>query len=124
VRVQLHFSFCDVGALKNILLLENYYSPAELTDQIDIFIEHYNLKTYITIAERILTGEGYTKVKYMDGDIICWPFEKTINVRFLLLNYTQFSNTKTFFVAWNQGSAVSNFNRNRECMAPACERFQ
>ncbi len=27
-------------------------------------------------AERILTGEGYLKVKYLDGGIICWPYEK------------------------------------------------
>ena len=27
-------------------------------------------------AERILKGEGYTKVKYMDGGIVCWPYAK------------------------------------------------
>ncbi len=30
-------------------------------------------------AQRILVGEGYTKVKYMDGGIICWPFEKIVS---------------------------------------------
>ena len=28
-------------------------------------------------AERILAGEGYGKVRFMDGGIICWPFEKS-----------------------------------------------
>jgi len=27
-------------------------------------------------AERILVGEGYSNVKFMDGGIICWPYEK------------------------------------------------
>ena len=30
-------------------------------------------------AERILVGQGFKKVKYMDGGIVCWPFEKIIN---------------------------------------------
>ncbi len=29
-------------------------------------------------AERILTGAGYTNVKYMDGGIVCWPFAKAV----------------------------------------------
>jgi putative transposase len=33
-------------SLKNILLLENYYSPDELADQIDLFIEYYNHQRY------------------------------------------------------------------------------
>ena len=33
-------------SMKNILLLENYYSPDELTDQIDLFIEYYNNHRY------------------------------------------------------------------------------
>jgi len=27
-------------------------------------------------AERILVGEGYENVKFMDGGIVCWPYEK------------------------------------------------
>ncbi len=27
-------------------------------------------------AERILTGEGYLKVRYMDGGVACWPYEE------------------------------------------------
>jgi hypothetical protein len=27
-------------SMKNILLLENYYSPDELTDQLDLFIDY------------------------------------------------------------------------------------
>lgn len=30
-------------------------------------------------AERILTGEGYGNVKFMDGGLVCWPFEKIVN---------------------------------------------
>jgi NADPH-dependent 2,4-dienoyl-CoA reductase/sulfur reductase-like enzyme/rhodanese-related sulfurtransferase len=30
-------------------------------------------------AERILSGEGYKKVSFMDGGIVCWPFEKIVN---------------------------------------------
>jgi rhodanese-related sulfurtransferase len=26
-------------------------------------------------AQRILEGEGYTNVKYMDGGVLCWPYE-------------------------------------------------
>ena len=33
-------------SMKNILLLENYYSPDELTDQIALFIEYYNNHRY------------------------------------------------------------------------------
>ncbi len=29
-------------------------------------------------AERILTGAGYSNVAYMDGGILCWPFQKTM----------------------------------------------
>ncbi|MBU0993205.1 MAG: FAD-dependent oxidoreductase [Proteobacteria bacterium] len=30
-------------------------------------------------AARILEGEGYKNVKFMDGGIVCWPFEKIVN---------------------------------------------
>ncbi len=30
-------------------------------------------------AQRILQGEGFEHVKYMDGGLVCWPFEKTVN---------------------------------------------
>jgi len=33
-------------SMKNVLLLENYYSPDELADQIDLFIEYYNHQRY------------------------------------------------------------------------------
>jgi len=33
-------------SMKNILLLENYYSPDELVDQIDLFVEYYNNQRY------------------------------------------------------------------------------
>ena len=30
-------------------------------------------------AERILAGEGYENVKFMDGGVVCWPYEKVVN---------------------------------------------
>ena len=30
-------------------------------------------------AERILVGEGFEKVKFMDGGVVCWPYEKIVN---------------------------------------------
>lgn len=30
-------------------------------------------------AQRLLQGEGYVNVKYMDGGLVCWPFEKKVN---------------------------------------------
>ncbi|MGE4518758.1 MAG: FAD-dependent oxidoreductase [Desulfobacteraceae bacterium] len=29
-------------------------------------------------AQRILEGEGFTNVKYMDGGVLCWPYEKYV----------------------------------------------
>ncbi|BBO82419.1 pyridine nucleotide-disulfide oxidoreductase [Desulfosarcina ovata subsp. sediminis] len=29
-------------------------------------------------AERLLTGTGYPNVSYMDGGVVCWPFEKFV----------------------------------------------
>jgi transposase InsO family protein len=33
-------------SMKNILLLENYYSPSELEDQIGLFVDYYNNYRY------------------------------------------------------------------------------
>jgi NADPH-dependent 2,4-dienoyl-CoA reductase/sulfur reductase-like enzyme/rhodanese-related sulfurtransferase len=30
-------------------------------------------------AQRVLVGEGYTRVKYMDGGLVCWPYKKVVN---------------------------------------------
>jgi NADPH-dependent 2,4-dienoyl-CoA reductase/sulfur reductase-like enzyme/rhodanese-related sulfurtransferase len=30
-------------------------------------------------AQRILQGEGYENVKFMDGGLVCWPFAKIVN---------------------------------------------
>ncbi len=30
-------------------------------------------------AERILAGEGYDNVKFMDGGVVCWPYEKVVS---------------------------------------------
>lgn len=29
-------------------------------------------------AERILVGEGYEKVRFMDGGVVCWPYKKFV----------------------------------------------
>ena len=29
-------------------------------------------------AQRILVGEGYSNVKYLDGGVVCWPYEKVV----------------------------------------------
>ncbi len=31
-------------------------------------------------ADRILTGAGYKNVKFMDGGVVCWPYEKIVAV--------------------------------------------
>ena len=33
-------------SMENILLHENYYSPHELVEQIDLFVEYYNRQRY------------------------------------------------------------------------------
>ena len=46
-------------SLKNILLLENYYSPDELTDQIDLFIEYYNNHRYHEALNNLTPADVY-----------------------------------------------------------------
>jgi hypothetical protein len=45
--------------MKNILLLENYYSPDELTDQIDFFIEYYNKHRYHEALNNLTPADVY-----------------------------------------------------------------
>ncbi|GAB6095982.1 FAD-dependent oxidoreductase [Desulfatiferula olefinivorans] len=30
-------------------------------------------------AQRVLAGEGYERVRYMDGGLVCWPYKKVVN---------------------------------------------
>jgi transposase InsO family protein len=46
-------------SMKNILLLENYYSPDELTDQIDLFIEYYNNHRYHEALNNLTPADVY-----------------------------------------------------------------
>jgi len=46
-------------SMKNILLLENYYSLDELTDQIDLFIEYYNNHRYLEALDNLTPADVY-----------------------------------------------------------------
>jgi len=46
-------------SMKNILLLENYYSPDELTDKIDLFIEYYNNHRYHEALDNLTPADVY-----------------------------------------------------------------
>ena len=46
-------------SMKNILLLENYYSPDELIDQIDVFIEYYNNDRYHEALNNLTPADVY-----------------------------------------------------------------
>ena len=46
-------------SMKNILLLENYYSPDELSGQIDLFIEYYNNHRYHEALGSLTPGDVY-----------------------------------------------------------------
>ena len=45
--------------MKNILLLENYYSPDELVDQIDLFIDYYNNDRYHEALNNLTPADVY-----------------------------------------------------------------
>ena len=46
-------------SMKNILLLENYYSPEELTDQLDLFIDYYNNERYHEALQNLTPADVY-----------------------------------------------------------------
>ena len=46
-------------SMKNILLLENYYSPDELTHQIDLFVEYYNNHRYHESLNNLTPADVY-----------------------------------------------------------------
>jgi len=45
--------------MKNILLLEKYYSPDELTDQLDLFIDNYNNDRYHEALKNLTPADVY-----------------------------------------------------------------
>jgi transposase InsO family protein len=47
-------------SMKNILLLDNYYSPDELKLQIENFVEYYNNERYHESLENVTPADVYT----------------------------------------------------------------
>jgi transposase InsO family protein len=45
--------------MKNILLLENYYSPDELMDQIGFFVDYYNNHRYHEALNNLTPADVY-----------------------------------------------------------------
>jgi transposase InsO family protein len=46
-------------SMKNILLLENYYSPDELMDQIGLFVDYYNDNRYHEALNNLTPADVY-----------------------------------------------------------------
>ncbi|MDP6395818.1 MAG: integrase core domain-containing protein [Desulfobacterales bacterium] len=46
-------------SMKNILLLENYYSPGESTEQTDLLIEYYNNHRYHSASNNLTPADVY-----------------------------------------------------------------
>jgi transposase InsO family protein len=46
-------------SMKNILLLENYYSPDEFTDQLDLFIDYYKNDRYHEALNNLTPADVY-----------------------------------------------------------------
>ena len=46
-------------SMKNILLLENYYSPSELKDQIGLFVDYYNNYRYHEALRNVTPADVY-----------------------------------------------------------------
>jgi hypothetical protein len=46
-------------SMKNILLLENYYSPSELKDQIELFVDYYNNYRYHEALSNLTPADVY-----------------------------------------------------------------
>jgi transposase InsO family protein len=46
-------------SMKNILLLENYYSPDELIDQVDLFVDYYNNHRYHEALKNLFPVDVY-----------------------------------------------------------------
>jgi transposase InsO family protein len=46
-------------SMKNIILLENYYSPSELEDQISVFVDYYNHYRYHEALNNVTPADVY-----------------------------------------------------------------
>lgn len=47
-------------SMKNILLLDNYYSPNELKVEIEAFVEYHNYKGYHESLDNVIPADVYT----------------------------------------------------------------
>ncbi len=46
-------------SMKNLILLDHYYSPSELEDQINIFVDYYNHDRYHEALENVSPADVY-----------------------------------------------------------------
>ena len=46
--------------MKNVLLLDNYYSPDDLKAQIESFVEYYNYQRYHESLDNVTPADVYT----------------------------------------------------------------
>jgi putative transposase len=67
-------------SMKNIILLENYYSPSELEDQIRVFVDYYNNYRYHESLNNVTPADVYYG---RDGEIL--TRRQRIKVRTMLL---------------------------------------
>ena len=46
-------------SMKNLILLDHYYSPSELEDQIRIFVDYYNNRRYHEALKNVTPADMY-----------------------------------------------------------------
>jgi len=46
-------------SMKNLILLEHYYSPSELEDQVNVFVDYYNNHRYHEALENVTPADVY-----------------------------------------------------------------
>jgi transposase InsO family protein len=46
-------------SMKNLILLEHYYSPSELEDQIGVFVDYYNHNRYHEALNNVTPADVY-----------------------------------------------------------------
>jgi len=45
--------------MKNLILLEHYYSPSELEDQVRVFVDYYNHDRYHEALNNVMPADVY-----------------------------------------------------------------